>query len=157
MIQVQDLPKTFGEVKAVDGISFEVRPGEIFAFLGPNGAGKTTTIQMLTTLLRPSGGRIALDGLDPVASPMEVRKRFGILRLTMPSQIIGNLVCLHSGAVKGWIVKQIARPKQLALSQLKASGNNARRTVKAGRRRRGEAHRQQRPVVRATHPTLNCM
>ncbi len=52
MIHVQDLVKTFGEVKAVDHISFDVPEGEIFAFLGPNGAGKTTTIQMLTTLRR---------------------------------------------------------------------------------------------------------
>src|SRR5690606_36814304 len=58
---------------------FEVQAGEIFAFLGPNGAGKTTTIQMLTTLLRPTAGRIALDGLDPVVRPLEVRQRFGIV------------------------------------------------------------------------------
>jgi ABC-2 type transport system ATP-binding protein len=68
MIQVQSLVKTFGEVRAVDGISFDVRAGEIFAFLGPNGAGKTTTIQMLTTLLRPTSGAITLDGLDPVTN-----------------------------------------------------------------------------------------
>jgi ABC-2 type transport system ATP-binding protein len=79
MIHVQSLVKTFGDVAAVDGISFEVRAGEIFAFLGPNGAGKTTTIQMLTTLLRPTGGTITLDGLDPVTNPHEVRRRFGIV------------------------------------------------------------------------------
>jgi ABC-2 type transport system ATP-binding protein len=79
MIHVQNLRKTFGELKAVDGISFEVRPGEIFAFLGPNGAGKTTTIQMLTTLLRPTEGTIAIDGLDPVTAPLDVRRRFGIV------------------------------------------------------------------------------
>ena len=50
MIHVENLVKTFGDVRAVDGVSFHVRPGEVFAFLGPNGAGKTTTIQMLTTL-----------------------------------------------------------------------------------------------------------
>ena len=55
MIHVQHLSKHFGELKAVDGVSFDVQAGEIFAFLGPNGAGKTTTIQMLTTLLRPTG------------------------------------------------------------------------------------------------------
>ena len=54
-------------------------PGEIFAFLGPNGAGKTTTIQMLTTLLRPTSGSITIDGLDPAARPLEVRRRFGIV------------------------------------------------------------------------------
>jgi ABC-2 type transport system ATP-binding protein len=79
MIHVQSLVKTFGDVTAVDGISFSVRAGEIFAFLGPNGAGKTTTIQMLTTLLRPTSGSIALDGLDPVSSPTDVRRRFGIV------------------------------------------------------------------------------
>ena len=79
MIRVQNLVKTFGDVRAVDGISFDVHAGEIFAFLGPNGAGKTTTIQMLTTLLRPTGGTMTLDGLDPVAEPREVRRRFGIV------------------------------------------------------------------------------
>src|SRR5271155_90648 len=77
MIQVQNLVKSFGDIKAVDGISFDVRAGEIFAFLGPNGAGKTTTIQMLTTLLRPTSGAVALDGLDPVQKPLDARRRFG--------------------------------------------------------------------------------
>src|SRR5215467_13955236 len=79
MIHVHDLVKLFGDVRAVDGISFDVRAGEIFAFLGPNGAGKTTTIQMLTTLLRPTSGTIAVDGLDPVTQPLDVRRRFGIV------------------------------------------------------------------------------
>jgi ABC-2 type transport system ATP-binding protein len=79
MIHVENLVKTFGDVKAVDGVSFDVTTGEIFAFLGPNGAGKTTTIQMLTTLLTPTSGSMRLDGLDPLANPLEVRKRFGIV------------------------------------------------------------------------------
>ena len=79
MIKVRNLNKTFGEIKAVVDVSFEVRPGEIFAFLGPNGAGKTTTIQMLTTLLRPTSGAMQIDGLDPVTHPLEVRRRFGIV------------------------------------------------------------------------------
>jgi ABC-2 type transport system ATP-binding protein len=79
MIHVEQLVKTFGELRAVDDLSFDVQPGEVFAFLGPNGAGKTTTIQMLTTLLRPTSGRMLLDGLDPVARPLEVRRRFGIV------------------------------------------------------------------------------
>ena len=79
MIKVENLVKKFGDVSAVDNISFEVGEGEIFAFLGPNGAGKTTTIKMLTTLLKPSGGTITLDGLDPTASPNEARRRFGIV------------------------------------------------------------------------------
>jgi ABC-2 type transport system ATP-binding protein len=79
MIRVQNLVKAFGSVTAVDGVSFDVGAGEIFAFLGPNGAGKTTTIQMLTTLLAPTSGTITIDGLDPGKNPHEVRRRFGIV------------------------------------------------------------------------------
>jgi len=79
VIHVHDLVKTFGEVKAVDHISFDVSEGEIFAFLGPNGAGKTTTIQMLTTLVTPTSGTIAIDGIDPRQHPHDVRRRFGIV------------------------------------------------------------------------------
>ena len=79
MIEVEHLSKSFGDVHAVNDVSFSVARGEIFAFLGPNGAGKTTTIKMLTTLLRPSSGRIRLDGLDPAAQPNDARRRFGIV------------------------------------------------------------------------------
>jgi ABC-2 type transport system ATP-binding protein len=76
---VEKLSRSFGAVEAVKGISFDVAQGEIFAFLGPNGAGKTTTIKMLTTLLRPTGGTIELDGLDPTHHQREARQRFGIV------------------------------------------------------------------------------
>ena len=79
MIHARDLVKTFGSNTAVNHVSFDVAPGEIFAFLGPNGAGKSTTIQMLTTLLDPTSGTIAIDGLDPKARPHDVRRRFGIV------------------------------------------------------------------------------
>ena len=79
MIKVDNLIKKFGDFTAVDGVSFEVPKGEIFAFLGPNGAGKTTTIKMLTTLLRPTSGTVTLDGLDPVKQSTEARTRFGIV------------------------------------------------------------------------------
>jgi ABC-2 type transport system ATP-binding protein len=79
MIKVQNLVKTFGALEAVKDISFEVQPGELFAFLGPNGAGKTTTIKMLTTLLSPTSGTIRIDGLDPAKHQNEVRRKFGIV------------------------------------------------------------------------------
>ena len=79
MIKVEHLVKTFGDFTAVDDITFEVAAGEVFAFLGPNGAGKTTTIKMLTTLLKPTGGQIEIDGLDPARNANEARKRFGIV------------------------------------------------------------------------------
>ena len=79
MIRVENLSKSFDTFKAVNNISFDVAQGEIFAFLGPNGAGKTTTIKMLTTLLKPTSGRVELDGLDPWKHQKQARQRFGIV------------------------------------------------------------------------------
>lgn len=79
IIKAENVVKTFGEIKAVDGISFEVYPGEIFAFLGPNGAGKSTTIKMLTTMLRPTSGKLLLNGHDVTREQANVRKSFGIV------------------------------------------------------------------------------
>jgi ABC-2 type transport system ATP-binding protein len=66
-------------VTAVDGVSFHVAPGEIYGFLGPNGAGKTTTIKMLAGVLRPTSGRIVIDGLDLEKHPIEVKQRLGFI------------------------------------------------------------------------------
>jgi ABC-2 type transport system ATP-binding protein len=79
IISVQHLVKKFGDVTAVDDVSFDVRRGEIFAFLGPNGAGKTTTIRMLTTLLGPTSGSLRLDDMDPTTHRNEVRQRIGVV------------------------------------------------------------------------------
>ena len=79
MIHISNLVKKYGDIVAVNDISLDVPAGQIFAFLGPNGAGKTTTIKMLTTLLTPTSGSITIDGLDPIARPTEVRRRFGIV------------------------------------------------------------------------------
>lgn len=79
IITVENLTKKFRDFTAVDDITFSVKKGEIFAFLGPNGAGKTTTIKMLTTLLKPTSGRILLNGYDPVSEQDEVRRSFGIV------------------------------------------------------------------------------
>jgi ABC-2 type transport system ATP-binding protein len=79
IVKVEGLTKVFGQLKAVDGVSFEVEEGEIFGFLGPNGAGKTTTINMLTTLLRASGGTATINGLDIHKHPTEVRRTVGVV------------------------------------------------------------------------------
>lgn len=79
IISAHDLVKRFGDVKAVNGISFEVKKGEIFAFLGPNGAGKSTTIKMLTTMLRPTSGELRLAGHDVTRERDSARKAFGIV------------------------------------------------------------------------------
>jgi sodium transport system ATP-binding protein len=79
MIQVDNLHKAFGEIRAVDGVSFMARDGEITGLLGPNGAGKTTTLRMLYTLMRPDAGRVLVDGIDSGVDPLAVRKRLGVL------------------------------------------------------------------------------
>jgi ABC-2 type transport system ATP-binding protein len=79
MIQVSKLTKKFSDIVAVNGVSFFVDKGEIFAFLGPNGAGKTTTIKMLTTLLKPTSGEILINGFDPLTEAEKVRQSFGIV------------------------------------------------------------------------------
>lgn len=79
VIVVEDLAKTFkGDIKAVQGASFEVADGEFFAFLGPNGAGKSTTIQMLTTLIRPTSGSAMICGYDVDQEPEAIRENIGV-------------------------------------------------------------------------------
>ena len=81
MIDVQNLIKQFpgSSRPAVDGVSFQVRAGEVFGLLGPNGAGKTTTLRMLATLLKPTSGTALMDGADIVREPATVRERIGFL------------------------------------------------------------------------------
>ena len=78
-IEVDDLHKSFDEVEAVRGVSFEVAAGEVFGFLGPNGAGKTTTINMLCTLARPTSGSARVAGHDVVRERDDVRRHIGLV------------------------------------------------------------------------------
>lgn len=78
IIRVEGLRKRFGRSTAVDGVSFEVKRGEIFGLLGPNGAGKTTTLEMLETLIEPDEGSIVVDGIDARRRPWSVRSRIGV-------------------------------------------------------------------------------
>ena len=79
MIKVSNLHKSFGKVKAVNGISFEARDGEITGLLGPNGAGKTTTLRMLYSLLPPDDGEISIDGLNPVRDALAIKRTLGVV------------------------------------------------------------------------------
>ena len=79
MIKVSNLVKSFGDVKAVRGVSFEVHDGEITGLLGPNGAGKTTTLRMLYSLLPPDSGEICIDGLDPTRDAMAIKRTLGVV------------------------------------------------------------------------------
>jgi len=77
IIKIKDLKKFFGELKAVNGISFEVHQGEVFGLLGPNGAGKTTTIKLLLGLLEPNEGEMSVFGLNPERNEVEIKRRIG--------------------------------------------------------------------------------
>ncbi len=85
MIEVQGLVKTFGSLRAVDGLSFSVTQGNIVGFLGPNGAGKTTTMKILTGFLAPTAGSVKIAGLDVLADSLAVRRKLGYLPENAPS------------------------------------------------------------------------
>ena len=79
-IEVDSLTKKFGDFKAIDNISFDVEEGEIFGFLGPNGAGKSTTMMILTTLLKPSSGKVLVGGYDILSDAKKVREKIGYVQ-----------------------------------------------------------------------------
>lgn len=85
MIEVDQLVKIYGAKRAVDGVSFTVRRGEILGFLGPNGAGKSTTMKMLTGFLRPDGGRATVGGVDVARDPVAVKRQLGYLPESAPA------------------------------------------------------------------------
>ncbi len=78
-VETHALSRTFGTKRAVDGIDLKVPAGSFYGFLGPNGAGKSTTIKCLTGLLRPSGGDMRILGIDPLADPVEIKRRVGVV------------------------------------------------------------------------------
>ena len=83
-IEVKNLTKNYGNFKALDGINFSVKPGQVFGFLGPNGAGKSTTIKLLTTLIKPTNGSLQILGINAIQNPLEVRHKIGVV-LQQPS------------------------------------------------------------------------
>jgi ABC-2 type transport system ATP-binding protein len=84
MIRVENLTRRYGELTALDKITFQVEPGEVLGFLGPNGAGKTTTMRILTAYLPPTDGRAQVAGFDVFDDSLEVRRRVGYLPETVP-------------------------------------------------------------------------
>src|SRR5918993_1309412 len=79
MIQIDNLVKSFGAKRAVDGVSFSVERGEVLGFLGPNGAGKSTTMRMITGFMPPTAGRVSIGGHDVAESPIEAKRLIGYL------------------------------------------------------------------------------
>ncbi|WP_414662038.1 ABC transporter ATP-binding protein [Horticoccus sp. 23ND18S-11] len=85
MIEVKGLVKTYGTKRAVDGVTFSVKRGDILGFLGPNGAGKSTTMKMITGFLRPDAGTATVDGIDVTVDPVAVKQKLGYLPESAPA------------------------------------------------------------------------
>ena len=85
MLEAKNLHKNFGSIKAVRGISFTVKKGEVLGFLGPNGAGKTTTMRMITGFLPPTSGDVTVCGHDVLREPVEVKRQIGYLPENAPA------------------------------------------------------------------------
>src|SRR5688500_15613223 len=85
MIEVKGLVKTYGSKRAVDGVTFTVKRGDILGFLGPNGAGKSTTMKMITGFLRPDAGTATVDGINVTSDPVAVKRKLGYLAESAPA------------------------------------------------------------------------
>src|SRR5947209_14191934 len=85
MIKVHNLAKSFGEKRAVDGITFSVERGEVLGFLGPNGAGKSTTMRMITGFIPPTAGSVTVGGFDMVENPIPAKRMIGYLPENAPA------------------------------------------------------------------------
>jgi len=110
-IRTEGLTKTYGDLRALDGLDLTVERGELFGFLGPNGAGKTTTIRILTGQLRPDAGEADVLGVDPVAAPVAVREAIGVLpeRESPPAFMTPREYFDFVGTVRGLDEETVAR------------------------------------------------
>jgi len=145
IIKVENLVKRFGELLAVDDISFTVAPGEIFGFLGPNGAGKTTTINILCTLSKPTSGRATINDFDVVRQQSQVRQSIGLVfqdpsldeRLTgLQNLRFHAMVYNIPASVREQRIKQV-----LSMVELWERRHNQVRTYSGGMKRRLEIAR----------------
>ena len=128
-IQVSNVTKLYGEQKALDNISFEVKPGEILGFLGPNGAGKSTMMKIITTFIPPSSGEIKVCGYDIQAQSMDVRRNVGYLPENNPlyldmyvTEYLGFIAGLHQIHNKDKRVKEMINLTGLSLEHHKKIG-----------------------------------
>ncbi len=140
MIEVQNLRKRFGSYTALDGVSFQVKPGEIYSYLGPNGAGKTTTIRILTGLARRDSGKVRLNGCSIDDNPLEYKTNFGLVpqhtNLDVDLSVEENLV-IH-GRLYGMSGREISARIDELLKEMEL-GNKRKITVKklsGGQKRR---------------------
>lgn len=140
LLNVCGLSKAFGQIRAVDGVSFAVEPGEIYGLLGPNGAGKTTTISMISGLLRPDAGRVMVDGADFWSDPTRAQRVMGVVpqELAIYEELSGRENLEFWGRLAG-LSRAEARSRAtelLAGLALADRGNDAVRNYSGGMKRR---------------------
>ncbi|AEM38554.1 ABC transporter-related protein [Pyrolobus fumarii 1A] len=159
LLRVENLVKVFpGGVRAVDGVSFEMSPGEVVALVGPNGAGKTTTFRIIATLLKPSSGRVLIEDVDVVKDPLEARKRLvfvpeevGGYRQLTGLEYIEFAVRVHLGA-RGASEDEIRRAVREAVELTGLDRSTLRR--KMGEYSKGMKRRVQVAWALAVKPRL---
>ncbi|MDD3398236.1 MAG: ATP-binding cassette domain-containing protein, partial [Candidatus Methanomethylophilaceae archaeon] len=162
IIEAKGLVKVYGkDIRAVDGIDFQIMEGEVFGFLGPNGAGKSTTISMITTLLTPTEGTITVDGLDAVKDSFRVRKLIGLVPqdLTADDELSGRENLLLQADLYG-VPRAVAKERieeLLRLMNLEEAADRRVDTYSGGMRKRlelaeGLVHRPR--ILFLDEPTL---
>src|SRR5215211_9336475 len=152
MIEASALKKDYGEVRALDGITFAVEPGTIFGLLGPNGAGKSTTVKVLTTLARPDSGEARVAGHDVLSEPGRVRRAIGVVaqRSGVDRDLTGRENVKLQGHLQGMRGRELDRRTDDLLEQfgLADAARRVARTYSGGMQRRldiamGLVHRPQ--------------
>ena len=159
-IDVRGLSRRFGEFVAVDNLSFEVKPGEIFGFLGANGAGKSTTIRMLCGLLRPTSGTALVGGVDVASDPEAVKRRIGYMsqRFSLYELLTVDQNIRFFGGIYGLTGERFAARRRFVLEMAGLHGREATltRDLPGGWRQRlalGCAILHEPPIVFLDEPT----
>jgi ABC-2 type transport system ATP-binding protein len=140
MISIKQLRRSFGQIVAVDGVSFEVEKGQVLGFLGPNGAGKSTVMKMLACFLAPDSGTASVCGFDIIKNPIEVRKSLGYLAENVPAYndmtVAGflNFIC-DARQIKGK-ARQIALDKVVPMCSIESVYHQTIETLSKGYKRR---------------------
>jgi ABC-2 type transport system ATP-binding protein len=161
MIDVNGLVKTYGSKRAVDGVSFSVKRGDILGFLGPNGAGKSTTMKMITGFVRPDSGTARVDGIDVMKDPVAVKRKLGYLPENAPaypemtvSEFLGFIA-----EVRGYRERAARRERvdrAIALTHLASVRNQTIETLSKGFKQRvgfAQALLHDPPVLILDEPT----
>jgi sodium transport system ATP-binding protein len=129
MIRVENLTRSFGAVRAIDGVGFEARDGRITGLLGPNGAGKSTTLRILYTVLRPDAGGAQVDGIDVAADPLAARRAIGVLphAAGIYPQLTGRENIAYFGELHGLAGARLAGRIEELVTELDMEGYAHRR------------------------------